>query len=357
MSAPARLLDNVDRQVGWCRQGGSPFSAQVLAVSRRWLDDHPEALQALAAVSDDPLAGAVALRWLAGLHRLALQGLEPWRSLWPPASSAATDEALREAIDEAWRSQRAAMEAALAGPPQTNEVQRSAVLLPGLLHVAARTGLPVALAEIGASAGLNLWCDHYRHDHGAWAWGDAQSPLVLGAEWVGPAPAEAKAPLRIAQRAGCDVSPVDLTEPDEALRLQSYVWADQPERLARLRAAMAIARPLMAAQGVAIQAARAAGFVRAQLAARRPGQAWVLMHSVVWQYIPVDEQAAIQALLDEAGAAATPQSPLAWLRMEPPRPDVRMALRCRLWPGGEDRLLAQCHPHGQRIEWLAASAA
>ena len=61
-------------------------------------------------------------------------------------------------------------------------------------------------------------------------------------------------------------------------------------------------------------------------------------------------------LMEVAGAASTPETPLAWLRFEPPKPDVHMELRCRIWhragPAAEDRLLARCHPHGAWVEWL-----
>ena len=352
------LLDAFDRQMGWCLQP-SPFSARVLARSLSWLKANPDALAVLSAVDADPLTAAVPLRWLAGLHHLALQGLQPWADLWPPAARVAADEALDAAITlaiaAAWRTRQPALRRALALPPQTNEVQRSAALLPGLLHVAAQTTMPLALIEIGASAGLNLWCDHYRHEHGTWTWGDAASALTLRSDWVGaipPAP-----PLRIVRRAACDAMPIDLSQPGEGLRLASYIWADQPERLARLRAAQRVAAACMDKSGLRVQAARAGDFVRQQLQQRSPGQALVLMHSVVWQYIAKPEQADIGARMEAAGHAATADAPLAWLRFEPPAPDKTVEVRCRFWPGGEDRLLARCHPHAARIEWLAGSTA
>ena len=358
MSAAAALLSAFDQQVAWCVQGASPFSARVLARSRLWLARHEDALTELAAVADDPLAGAVSLRWLSGLHHLALQAREPWASLWPPASSGVGDEEMNAALDAAialaWRDQRAPLRTALSNAPQTNEVQRSAALLPGLLHVAARTGLPLALVEIGSSAGLNLWCDQYQHEHGAWRWGDPAAALTLSADWQGPPPPTP--PLVIQRRAGCDHQPVDLQRPGEDLRLASFIWADQADRLARLRTAIEVARAQMSAQGVRVQALAAADFVRQQLAQRQPGQAWVLMHSVVWQYLPAAEQAHITAQMQAAAATASAQSPLAWLRFEPPRPDLRVELRCTIWPGGEDRLLAVCHPHGARVEWQGAAA-
>jgi hypothetical protein len=350
LTAAARLLDAFDRQVAWCRQGASPFSARVLACSRNWLAAHEEGLSALVAVADEPLAAAVSLRWLSGLHHLALQGREPWASMWPPVGSDVTDGDLTEVISLAWRGEHAHMRAALANAPQTNEVQRSVALLPGLLHVAAATRLPLVLNEIGSSAGLNLWCDHYRHDHGSWAWGEVAAPLTLRTDWQGPPP-PLHISLSIADRAGCDLQPVDLLLPGENLRLASFIWADQAERLVRVRAAMAVARSHMLASSVSVHSLRAADFVHDQLSERSAGTAWVLMHSVVWQYIPAPEQADICAQMEAAGATATAAAPVAWLRFEPPRPDLRMELRSRVWPGGEDRLLAVCHPHGARVEW------
>jgi hypothetical protein len=358
--AAAHLLNAFDRQVGWCRQGASPFSARVLERSRAWLLREPAALHTLAAVSDDPLAAAVTLRWLGALHHLALLGRQPWAGAWPPSRADLSDEELERAIAIAWRDEQAHLRAALAHPPQTNEVQRSAALLPGLLHIAARTGRPLALAEIGSSAGLNLWCDRYRYeaqgDAAAWAWGDSASPLVLRPEWRGPASTLAPtAPLSITRRSGCDAAPLDLLKPGGDLRLASFIWADQAERLARLKAAIAIVRPLLRDGGGAVQSRRAGDFVRRELATRRAGECWVLMHSVVWQYIGRDEQEDIRAQVADAGCAATADAPLAWLRFEPPQPDLRVELRATVWPGGDDQLLASCHPHGAWVEWLGAA--
>ena len=352
----ARLLHAFDRQVEWCAAGASPFSARVLALSRRWLAGEPEALATLAGVDADPLAAAVSLRWLGALHHLALFGREPWAGLWPPAPGPAGDKALLQALARAWHDERPHVLRALARAPQTNEVMRSAALLPGLLHVAARLRRPLQLAEIGASAGLNLWCDQFHHAPagGAWRWGDAASALTLATAWSGPPP-PLSAPLHITRRAGCDTAPLDLLQPGEALRLASFVWADQRERLARLQAAVAAVAPRLAQAGP-LHAQRAAHFVRAQLTQRRTGEAFVLMHSVVWQYIAADEQADIAAQMQAAGAQATADAPLAWLRFEPPRPQLAVDLRCTTWPGGVDELLAEAHPHGSAVHWRAPGA-
>jgi hypothetical protein len=350
------LLAAFDRQAAWC-DTAAPFTARVLRASREWLDAEPAAHDALAAIAADPLAAAVPLRWVAGLHLLALQGQPPWAALWPPASDGADAQALGLAVRLAWQTRQGLMLDALSRPPQTNEAQRSAALLPGLLHVAAATRLPLALLEIGASAGLNLWCDRYHlAPEGAqppWTWGDPAAPLRLEPAWTGPPPWRGAAPtLDIAHRAACDAHPVDLGQPGEALRLASYIWPEQTARLARLRAAQAAAAGWMAAEGVQVQALPAARFVQQALAAPRPGVATVLMHSVVWQYIAADEQQAIIGAMDHAAALATPEQPLAWLRLEPADTFGGVELRCRLWPEGSEHLLARCHPHGAAIHWL-----
>jgi hypothetical protein len=237
-------------------------------------------------------------------------------------------------------------------PPQTNEVMRSAALLPGLLHVAAHTQWPISLLEIGASAGLNLWCDHFCCDYGGWRWGDADSALKLSCAWRGKLPVYAGAHLQIKRRAACDAHAIDLRQPDEALRLASFIWPDQAERMLRLRAASAVAVACMASQGVTVERLPAAAFVNRELQTLPTDCTTVLMHSVVWQYIAADEQAAITAQMALAGQRASATSPLAWLRMEPPAAGLEVELRCRIWPGGDDRLLARCHPHGAWVQWL-----
>ena len=352
MSTP--LLAAFDFQVAWCRES-APFTSRVLQRTRQWLAADAVAHAAFSNLAHDPLAAAMALRWASALHHLALRGLQPWAGLWPPDGSGleASDTELDAAIAAAWRQQQPTVQAALRLPPQTNEVNRSVALLPGLLWVAARTGLPLNLLEIGASAGLNLWCDHHRYDHGRWQWGDPKAPLTLRSDWEGNVPDEAGANLQIARRVACDAHPINLGHPDEGLRLASFIWPEQAERLARLNTARGVAARLMAANSVRVEALPAADFLARELVLPPSGCATVVMHSVVWQYIQAAEQAAIAACIEAAGARAGTAAPLAWLRFEPRADDGHVELRCRVWPGGADHLLARCHPHGARIDWLA----
>lgn len=233
----------------------------------------------------------------------------------------------------------------LDGPPQTNEVGRSAVLMSGLLVVADLFPQPVELLELGASAGLNLALDLYGYDLGGVKAGDPASPLQLAPEWEGPPPPDA--PVIVARRRGVDLHPLDARRDGE--RLLAYVWPDQARRLAQLEAALAVA----AGDPPEVEPGDAADWLEARLGERQEaGMTRVVLHSIAFQYFPEETKARIAAAMGEAGAAATVAAPLAWLRYEHDEGE-RISLRLRAWPGGGDRLLAYCHPHGSRVKWLA----
>lgn len=333
-------------QVDWCERLGAPFTAALigwLAADRRaggpvrtLLPDWP---------GGNPATDLVPLRLAGGLHALVLAGRAPGlAALYPPAAfdAAAIGPVLRRVlVDEAPHLSRF-----LASAPQTNETQRSAVLIGGYAEVARRTGLPLALREIGASAGLNLLWDRFGYRLGPQRWGDAASSVQLAADWRGTPPTLPPA-IVVADRRGCDLAPIDPADPADALRLRAYVWPDQPERAARLDGALQLARTA----GAVVEACDAADWVERTLAAPQPGVATVLVHSIVWQYLPPATRARITAAMETAGARATAAAPLAWLRLEFFRADAPAELRLRLWPGGDEQVLARAHPHGAWAEW------
>ncbi|HZZ90414.1 MAG TPA: DUF2332 domain-containing protein, partial [Caulobacteraceae bacterium] len=253
-----------------CAAFGSKFYAALMV---RALDDLDEELRALFAPwKAQPLeavtAAAVALRFLAALHDLALSGDDPALSAaFPPTADADADAA--------WAAARAAIRRDpqrlrdfMAHEPQTNEVRRSACLLPGFLTIAAETGLPLACLELGASAGLNQLWHRYAYDYGqAGRWGDPAASLRLDAAWTGP-PAPWSAPIEVASHAACDRKPIDLADPRQRRRLKAYLWPDQTERIARFDTAVEMAL----AAGVTVERADAADWTQAR-AAPRPGVA------------------------------------------------------------------------------------
>jgi hypothetical protein len=376
-----QLLAAFLQQQRWCRQS-SPFTARLMALSISWLEceGRPEAQEAMALLSTlapEPLAGAVPLRWAAALHRLALQGLQPWCGLWPstqpPGTPAASGERYHACFAQAWREQQPLLQQMLHSAPQTNEVARSAMLLPGLLLLQhAHPQHRLHLLELGSSAGLNLLPDAWCHDYGSWRWGDADSaPLTLRSEWQGALPPAhvRRSPLDIAQRQGCDLNPLPLSPAvgpqgaaparaeAHARHLLSFVWADQAERRARLQAAIGHVRTTAGAS-LTLHRQPAHAFLAAQLGSPAPaGALRVVFHSIVWQYLSASEQAQLRGLITRAGAQASAERPLAWLRMEPPAPDEAVELRLTQWPGGHEQRLALCHPHGSHLRWHEISTA
>lgn len=335
------------RQIAWCDANGSPFTARVLeAALADWHAGGP-LRELLPAWPGDAWKDALALRVAGALHAMALDGSDPaLAALYPPRSERFDAVAGPAAIRAALRHQAPRVADYLRSAPQTNEVNRSAVLLGGFAVVATTTGLPLATLEIGASAGLNQLWHRCRHELGAVAWGDATSPLTLRCDWQGAMPA---LPSRfdVVSQAACDRAPIDLAAPGAALRLMSYVWPDQRERLERLRAAITLAQ----AFGVAVEAADALDWARRELATPRAGVATVLCHSIMWQYMPQATRDALRAEIEAAGARASAQAPFAWLAYEAVNEAAECQLTLQLWPGGERRVLADVHPHARWARW------
>jgi hypothetical protein len=335
-----------------CVALGSPFSGGLLALAADDVEagGPTAALMApwLEAGVRAQMQDAAPLRLIGALHDLVLSGDDPaLAAAYPRADRPADPRAAWAAAGPAMIRWRERLAAFMSHEPQTNEVRRSACLTPGFLTIAAETGLPMRTFEIAASAGLNLSWDRYAYRFGDVAvWGDPDSPVVLDTDWEGPPPPTG-APVEVIARAACDRRPGDLSDPIQRRRLLAYVWPDQFERLARIRGAIDLARRL----GVTVEAADAVEWTRTRVAPKA-GAATVLYHSVFWQYMPPASQTALATTIEEIAAWATPQAPFAWLRMEPPpRNMAAIELRLTLWPGGEDRILADVHPHGASVTW------
>jgi hypothetical protein len=123
---------------------------------------------------------------------------------------------------------------------QTNEVRRSSLLLPVFAEINAEARKPLALFEIGPSAGLNLNFDRYHYRYGDAAAGDPDSLLALECEPRRTMPA-VRVP-EVAWRLGIDINPLDVSKPEDLAWLRALVWPEHTDRLALLNAALRIAR-------------------------------------------------------------------------------------------------------------------
>jgi hypothetical protein len=326
---------------------GSPFTGLLCRVAGQNLDRRTEAGRRMLDWPGDPdgWADGLPLRLCGGLHALVRRGSSPELASCYPPNPLPVEERLRNAIDAAL--DRPDLLAWLDSPPQTNEVGRANALMSGLLVVAERFRKPIRLFELGASAGLNLVLDRYGYDLGGTIAGDPASPLQLKPEWTGAAPP--RAAVKIAQGIGVDINPMDVRGDRE--RLLAYVWADQRWRIGQLETALDLA----ADNPPPVEQGDAASWVETNVSVEPvAGVVRVVMHSVAWQYFPAEAQSRIAHRMAQAGANASAEAPLAWLRFEKEPADKQTSLRLALWPSGEDILLAYCHAHGSAIEWLSA---
>ena len=343
----ADVREAIEWQARHSESAGAPCTARVIRAELAILETDSATGRRMANWQGLSLADAMPLRIAGGLHWLYLSGED--RRLEPVYGGLLTDQGAIDAIvaDMAVRFDARLMPW-LDGPPQTNEAGRSASVMAGLLWLSGRLGPRFELNEIGASAGVNTMMGRYFYDLGGTTAGPSLSRMRIAPEWRGsPPPAN---PVEIVAARGCDRAPVDLTDPDQALKLKAYVWAEAAERMARIDTAIAMAERA----APELERMDAVDAVRDMLA--RPQEAGVtrvLFHTIVWQYLPEASQDAITAMMEDAGHAATAERPLAWVSLETNRATFAHELRVRYWPGGDQAVhLANAHPHGAWVEWL-----
>jgi hypothetical protein len=254
------------------------------------------------------------------------------------------DDTLWAAVQNALTTYAGFIDRFLDSAPQTNEVRRAAVLIAAGHWLAERLELPLVLSELGASAGLNLLWDHFALKVGKLHLGPADPVLTLAPAWRGSPPVHADR-LVIAERAGVDLNPIDTRDPAQILRLLAYLWPDQHHRLALTRAAIAAAPPLpVRADAIEWLATRLEP---------RPGRIHLIYTTVAWQYFPPQSQARGAAMIQRAGAWATPDAPLAWLSHEADGHAPGAAVTLRLWPGDKTLDLGRADFHGRWVDWRA----
>jgi hypothetical protein len=348
-----RVREAFAKQAAICTAAGAPFTGRVCGLVGARLDRSGPIGQRVLDWPGNPSheGDALPLRFAGGLHDLARSGVDPALSaIYPPNAAPGDDEAVWSVLADAIATHAGALDPWLNGPPQTNEVGRSAGLMAGLLVLADRFGLPFDLYELGASAGLNSLLDRYGFDLGGVRAGDPSSPVQLKPIWNGPPPPEAT--VRVVSRQAVDRHPLDVTDPATRRTLSAYVWTDQRERLARLNAALDLA--VQSPPEIATR--DAADWLEARLAVEpKPGVCRVVLHTIAFQYFPPDRQDRIRAHMATVGARATGEAPLAWLTFEAEEDgfERRPMLRLRSWPGPDEAVaLARGQPHGASYDWI-----
>jgi hypothetical protein len=237
---------------------------------------------------------------------------------------------------------------------QTNEVARCSLFLPLLAEVHEECG-KLAIVEVGASAGLNLLFPRYSYEYDpGGSVGEVSSVrLTCGTRGNPPIP---QAIPTVAASVGLDLSPIDVHDADQTRWLEACVWPDQPDRFARLRACLEIARkhPPVVMLGDAVNDV----VERIEDVATRGHP--VVMNSWVLSYLSEQRQRDYVSELDRFGAVHD----LSWVVIESPAQtpglpipsdagDHATALSLVRWRGGARSVerLANCHPHGYWMHW------
>ena len=253
---------------------------------------------------------------------------------------------------------------------QTNEVGRSAFLLPIFSSIGHRTGQPLYLLEVGASAGLNLLFDRYAcHYSSGEVLGDPGSSVQIQCELRGSIAAPLDRPMpAIAGRIGLDIAPIHAGDPVESQWLRACVFADNIERAGRLAAALALARanPPELVAGDALEKLP-------ELIAAAPRDARLcVFHTWVITYLPRERRTAFAELLRQASR----DRPLTWVAGENAQaipgldahsvrvdlndssasPTVLTVTDCADGVPSMS-VVGRSHPHGAWLEWLAPAGA
>lgn len=231
---------------------------------------------------------------------------------------------------------------------QTNEVRRCALLLPAFALVARLANeRPLALIEIGASAGLNLFWDEYGYDYGTGrVYGNPSSQVRLTCELQGelspPLPDQMPA---IASRIGIDLQPLDVRDPNAVDWLRALIWPEHTARLARLEHAVETVR----ASAPTLLAGDALDLLPDVLAAVPRDVLLCLYHTFTLNQFSPEARERFQALLDTHGAAHD-LCCISILGVGSNHPELRLLS----YQGGYkvERLLARCDAHGQWLAWL-----
>jgi len=333
-----------------CR-GYSPLYERICAA----VADEREVLEL---VHGAPPAAHMPPVLLAAVHFLLLEGFEhPLADVYAGRSDADPAPLFLDVC----RARRDDVVALLARRhTQTNECGRSAVIGPGLTWLASQFDAPLALVDVGTSAGLNLLCDRYRLDYAAHGTtGPTDAAVTIRCRVVGGDPPIAPCLPPLASRVGIDRAPVDLSDPDDTRWLLACVWPDTG-RLDRTAASIGLAQE----HPPPVVAGDANEVLPGVLGDLPDGAVPVVLTTWALAYLSVEERRRFCDVL----ATASLTQPIAWLSAEgpgvvdafaavtpPAHRTMADVLGSLIFESGRGRAqpLGFVHPHGGWIDWRA----
>jgi hypothetical protein len=333
----------------FAEQEAEPAFSPLYARLCRGIASDPEVLTLAA---DVPPRQPTPNLLLAAVHYLLLSGVNhPLAAFYPSLTSSPDLADAYPAFHSFCLDHTKAIRALLlTRRVQTNEVARCACLLPAFEQVARQAeDAPLALIELGASAGLNLLWDHYGYDYGnGRQYGVPNSPLQIPCTLRGdiPTPLSSRLP-EVAFRVGADLHPVDISDSDALLWLRALIWPEHHERVSRLQQALEIARR----DHPEIMAGDALSLLPELVAKAPPSTTLCIFHSFTLNQFAAEQRERLTALLLEFSA----QRAICRLSFEQFAYERPPQLRLFSYRQGvtTEELLANGSAHGRWLEWLA----
>jgi hypothetical protein len=331
------------------------MTPELLAIAERYVKFAATEARGVSAVFDDWATGLAAdeslLALLAPLPGIKQQPNLVFAAARWTGCPAGSFDTFREWMLDHWPEVDATI---LARSTQTNEAARCSALITALAGIEG----PVALLEVGASAGLCLYPDRYsyrfaRADDGevvALDPADGIGRVVIPCEVQGGIHLPERLP-QVVWRAGIDQSPIDVRDADELRWLETLIWPEHHDRVARLHAAALIA----AADPPHLRRGDLVELLESSAEWAPPDATLVVFHSAVLNYLPGDRREEFERIVRELDAVWVSNEGLGVLPAVdaklPPGLDVRGFI---LALDGEP--LALTEPHGRSIDGLPATS-
>jgi hypothetical protein len=289
---------------------------------------------------------------LGAVHDLLLSGVDhQLADFYPTCADDPADPTERDpfpAFEAFCRDHREAIRERLGGRlVQTNDVGRSAVLYPAFARVAGADGGPLALVELGASAGLNLLWDRYRYEFDERVVGDSDSPVCIETTVRDGTPPLPDEPPTVAERWGVDLNPLDVTGDADARWLRALVLPNQHRRHERLAAALDLA----ADDPPELVAGDAAEVLPDRLGDAPTDATLVVFSTIALYQFPDEAVTAVRETLAEVSH----DRPVHWLSGDPATPPSDPTHRHVRFEDGtaETAEIAEFEAYGSWLSWLA----